>query len=56
MMVAIGGMTSVLQPLDVLFDKPFKTRTDDLFNEHLSSHLDEYTNGTIPAKRHVLMT
>eukprot|EP00117_Sycon_ciliatum_P034900 scpid75057/ scgid26549/ Pogo transposable element with KRAB domain len=45
-----GGLTSTLQPLDVLFNKPFKQRVDDLFNEHLSSHLDEYVQGTIPAK------
>ena len=52
-----GGLTPVLQPLDVLFNKPFKTRVDYLFNEHLTANLDAYLNGTIPAKRHrVLMT
>ena len=56
-MVAIGGsLTSVLRPLGVFFSRPFKTRTGDLFNDHLSSHLDDYTNGTIPAgRRGVLM-
>ena len=51
-----GGLTPVLQPLDVLFNKPFKKKVDDLFNEHLTANLDAYLNGTIPAKRRVLMT
>ena len=35
-----GGLTPVLQPPDVLLSKPFKTRVDDLFNEHLTANLD----------------
>ena len=52
-----GGLTPFPQPLDVLFNKPFKTRVEDFFNEHLTANLDAYLNGTIPAKRQrVLMT
>ena len=49
--ITIGGLTPVLQPLDVLFNKPFKTRLDDLFNKYLTANPDAYLNGTIPAKR-----
>ena len=51
-----GGLTSSLQPLDIAFNKPFKTRIDDLFKEHLTAHLDEYANGTVPAKRRRILT
>ena len=52
-----GGLTSVLQPLDLVVNRPFKHRVDEIFNQHLSSNLDTYTNGTIPAgKRRILMT
>ena len=35
----------------MLFNKPFKMRVDDLFNEHLTANLNAYLDGTIPAKR-----
>ena len=42
--------------MDLVFNKPFKAKVDDLFNEHLSANLDAYINGTLPAKkRRILM-
>ena len=55
--ITIGGLTPVHQHLDVLISKPFKTRVDDLFNEHLTANLDANLTGTVQAKRRrVLMT
>ena len=51
-----GGLTSVLQPLDLVVIRPFKHRVDEIFNQHLSSNLDAYTNITIPAGKRILMT
>ena len=52
-----GGLTPVLQPLDLVFNKPFKAKVDDLFNEHLLANLDAYINDTLPAKKgRILMT
>lgn len=51
------GCTSVVQPLDVCFNKEFKNIIERLQNEHMHSNLDKYVNGTIPAgQRCILIT
>ena len=52
-----GGCTSLIQPVDVVINKPFKERVEKFATEHMQENLDSYVNGTIPAKeRRVLFT
>lgn len=51
------GCTSLVQPLDVCFNKEFKNIIERLQNEHIHSNLDKCVNGTIPAgQRRILIT
>ena len=51
------GCTSLVQPLDVCFNKEFKSIIQRLQNEHMHGNLDKYINGTIPAgQRRILIT
>ena len=52
-----GGCTSLIQPLDVVVNKPFKSVIDRLATQHMQERLDDYVNGRISAKeRRILFT
>ena len=52
-----GGCTSLVQPLDVSFNKPFKSAVERLATQHLQDNLDTYVKGQINAsERHILFT
>ena len=51
------GTTSLIQPLDVGFNAPFKAAVDRLATQHVQDNLDAYVQGSIPATdRRVLFT
>lgn len=51
------GCTSLVQPLDVSFNSPFKAIVGRLAREHMANNLDCYVEGSIPAsERRVLFT
>ena len=51
------GCTSLVQPLDVSFNAPFKAVIGRLANEHVAANLTDYVQGTIPAtERRILFT
>ena len=52
-----GGCTSLIQPLDVSFNRPFKTAAERLATSHMQENLDAYVQGEINAgSRRVLFT
>ena len=52
-----GGCTSLLQPVDVSFNGPFKAHVRAMSEKHLNENLDKYTDGKISAsERRILMT
>lgn len=52
-----GGCTSLIQPLDVVVNKPFKDRINQLASQHMQENLDSYVKGKISAKeRRILFT
>ncbi len=52
-----AGCTSLVQPLDVSFNKPFKVAVERLSTKHMQDNLDAYQNGNINASaRRVLFT
>ena len=51
------GTTSLIQPVDVVFNKPFKARVEKLATEHMQQNLDAYVRGEISAsERRILFT
>ena len=51
------GCTSIIQPLDVSVNAPFKAIISRLANAHCAENLTAYVQGTIPAgERRVLLT
>ena len=40
-----GGCTSLVQPIDVAFNKPFKSVVDRLVTAHMQENLDAYVTG-----------
>lgn len=51
------GCTSLVQPLDVSFNRAFKSVVERLQNEHMHNNLEMYVNGTIPAaQRRILIS
>ena len=51
------GTTSLIQPLDVTFNKPFKSKVEKLANEHMQQNLEAYVRGDINAsERRILFT
>ena len=49
--------TSLVQPVDVVFNAPFKAAIDTVATAHLQEHLDEYVRGKINVSaRRVLFT
>ena len=48
---------SIVQPLDVSFNAPFKKRVESAATQHMQDNLDAYLNGKITAgERRVLLT
>ena len=45
MVVIPGGLTSVLQPLDVSLNKPMKSKIRDSYNDGMMNGEKTYTNG-----------
>ena len=51
------GCTSLVQPLDVVVNAPFKRLVDDLATSHMQENLDDYVHGNFSAKqRRILLT
>ena len=52
-----GGCTSLVQPVDVSFNKPFKSAVEQQATQHMQENLDSYVYGWINASaRRVLIT
>ena len=52
-----AGCTSLVQPLDVSFNAPFKRRVESAATQHMQDNLNDYVNGKITAgERRVLIT
>ena len=52
-----GGCTSLIQPLDVSFNKPFKNAVERLATQHMQDNLDAYVKGELNASaRRILFT
>ena len=52
-----GGCASLVQPIDVAFNKPFKSVVDRLATAHMQENLDAYvTGGMTASRRQVLIT
>ena len=45
-----GGTTGLVQPLDVVVNAPFKAIVKKLADEHIRNNLENYVQGTVPAK------
>lgn len=53
----LPGTTGLVQPLDVVFNGPFKAAIKRLADDHIRDNLDDYVQGSIPASmRRVLFT
>ena len=51
------GCTSLVQPLDVSVNAPFKKRVEDFAQQHLHNNLDRYLTGKFTAgERRILLT
>ena len=52
-----AGCTSLVQPLDVVFNREFKNVTDRLQNKHMQNNLEQYINNSLTATlRRVLIS
>ena len=52
-----AGCTSLIQPLDVVYNAPFKKKAEAAATQHMQDNLEAYINGKFTAgERHVLIT
>ena len=52
-----AGCTSIIQPLDVSFNTPFKKQIESAVLKHMQDNLDDYLNGKIAAgEKRILLT
>ena len=52
-----AGTTSLVQPVDVVYNAPFKAAIDKMATAHLQEHLDDYVKGKVSAsERRILFT
>ena len=52
-----AGCTSLVQPIDVVFNKPFKSSIEKLAMQHMHDHLNDYLSGKLSAsEQRVLFT
>ena len=52
-----SGCTSLVQPLDVLFNGPFKWAVDTIATSHMEAHVNDYLHGNFTAsERRILLT
>lgn len=52
-----SGCNSLVQPIDVVFNKPFKDAVDKLATGHMQDHLHDYLTDKLTAiQRRVLLT
>ena len=52
-----AGTTGLVQPVDVVFNAPFKAAVDRLATTHVQENLQDYVRGSIPAgEQRVLFT
>ena len=45
------GCTSLVQPLDVVFNGPFKQAVDTITTSHMEAHVDDYLYGNFTANK-----
>ena len=45
----LAGTTSMVQPVDVIFNRPFKEAIDAMANSHVQENLEDYVRGRITA-------
>ena len=51
------GCTILVQPLDVVFNGPFKRAVDTIATSHVEAHVDDYLHGNFTAsERRILLT
>ena len=52
-----AGTTSMVQPVNVIFNRPFKEAIDAMANSHVQENLEDYVRGRITAsERRILFT
>ena len=51
-----AGTTSMVQPVDVIFNRPFKEAIDAMANSHVQENLEDYVRGRITASERILFT
>ena len=47
--MSIAGCTSLVQPMDVCFNRPFKAAIEKLATQHMQDNLQAYVNGELNA-------
>ena len=51
------GCTSLVQPLDVVFNAPFKQAVNKLATAHMEAHINDYLQGTFTSsEQRILLT
>ena len=51
-----AGTASMVQSVDVIFNRPFKEAIDAMANSHVQENLEDYMRGRITASERILFT